>query len=358
MKKIIISILLLGLVVVAWWAWRSFLAPVTGFAGDSKTIIIPSNATHRNAVEALLLKDSITQRPRALGWLAGQMKYWDKVKPGRYRIEKRMSNKAIVQMLRSGNQWPVRLTLNRLRLQEDLARQVRRVIEADSATVWQVLHHPDSLASVGLDSTNWSAYIIPDTYEVLYTWSPMKVLQKLIADREKWWDKDDRRSKAQSKGLTEEQVHIMASIVEEETNKAEDRPLVASVYLNRIARGMPLQADPTVRFARRDFKSNRVLYGHLRQPSPYNTYLNRGLPPGPICTPSVASLEAVLNAPATNYIFFVAKADLRGGSTFTTNLADHSRAAREYQDSLTAWLKRKAARENAKMDTAVAAPAK
>jgi UPF0755 protein len=195
------------------------------------------------------------------------------------------------------------------------------------------------------------AYIIPDTYEVIWTWSPERVLQKLKEDRERWWNKNDRKALAAKIGLSQEDVHTLASIVEEETNKKDDKPKVASVYLNRLKMGMPLQADPTIRFALKNFTMNRVLFVHLRTPSPYNTYLNKGLPPGPICAASPSSLDAVLNAPKTDYIFFVADADLMGGSTFTTNLADHNKAAKVYQDSLSAWLKRKAIREKAKKDS-------
>nr|MCU0395674.1 endolytic transglycosylase MltG [Chitinophagaceae bacterium] len=169
------------------------------------------------------------------------------------------------------------------------------------------------------------------------------VLRKLKAESDKWWSRQERRNKAEAKGFSPEQIYAIASIVEEETNRAKDKPLVASVYINRLRRGMPLQADPTVRFARKDFESNRVTYEHLRTPSPYNTYLNKGLPPGPICIPSLSTIDSVLNAPNTEYLYFVAKPDFSGYSVFTTNFRDHSVAAKAYQESLNAWLQRKAA---------------
>ena len=136
--------------------------------------------------------------------------------------------------------------------------------------------------------------------------------------------------------------------MEEETNLPQDKGNIASVYLNRLKTGMPLQADPTIRYALGDFTLNRIMYGHLKTVSPYNTYLNKGLPPGPICTPAPNTIEAVLNAPQTDFLYFVANPDLMGGSTFTTNLDDHNKAARRYQDSLTAFLMRKAQKEAAK----------
>jgi UPF0755 protein len=176
-------------------------------------------------------------------------------------------------------------------------------------------------------------------------------MERLYEEQQKWWNRGGRLQKAEARGLSANQVYILSSIVEEETNIPADKPLVASVYLNRLQKRMPLQADPTIRFALKDFAMNRVMYTHLAVSSPYNTYRNAGLPPGPICTPSPATIDSVLAAPTTNYLFFVANADLRGGSTFTTNLADHNKAARLYQDSLEAWLERKAARQKAVSDT-------
>jgi UPF0755 protein len=262
-----------------------------------------------------------------------------------------MSVREIVFLLRSGNQEPVRLVINKLRVPTDLAKVLDRGLEADSASILRFITNNDSLKALGLTDVNLYANIIPDTHEVLWTWPLERVLNKLVEERNKWWQKNEREAKAAALGLTPDELHTLASIVEEETNKNDEKPLVASVYLNRIKKGMPLQADPTVRFALKDFKTNRVYYNQLRTPSPYNTYINKGLPPGPICTPSKKTLEAVLNTPETDYIFFVANADLMGGHTFTTNLTDHSRAARVYQDSLSAWLKRKAIKEKAKHDS-------
>jgi UPF0755 protein len=351
MLKYLLAVILLTLAVVSFIGYTRFFAPTTGFAGKEKIIYIPSDKTHEGKVMEIIEADSVVKKPGHFRWMAAKMNYWESIKPGRYKIASGMSVREIVALLRSGNQAPSRLVMNKLRLPEHLAKAISRAIEADSVTVMAFLANKDSMTTFGLNEENWSAHLIPDTYEVIWTWSTGRVLKKLVDDREKWWQKHERLQKAEAKGLTPEKVHIIASIIEEETNKAEDKPKVASVYLNRMQRGMPLQADPTVRFAMKDFVSNRVLYSHLRTPSPYNTYINRGLPPGPICTASPSSLDAVLNAPKTDYIFFVADADLRGGSTFTTNLSDHNKAAKVYQDSLTAWLKRKALKERALKDS-------
>jgi UPF0755 protein len=347
MVRKIFIFLFIGAVLAAAFVYFRYLGPATGFAEKEKFLLVYSNNKTKSAVLATLEKDSIIKDTRAFEQVAGYLKYWNSIKPGRYKIEKGMSTLAIVRLLRNGIQTPNKLVINKLRLTTDLAKAISRSIETDSATVAGFLENKDSLATLGLSPENWSAHIIPNTYEVFWTNSLSKTINKLKQEREKWWAKNERIAKASAKNLTPEQVHILASIVEEESNNKADRPIIASVYLNRIKKGMPLQADPTVRFALKDFISNRVLYSHLRVPSPYNTYLNMGLPPGPICTPMATTLENVLDAPETDYIFFVADADLNGGSTFTTNLADHNRAAKLYQDSLTAWLKRKAAKEKA-----------
>lgn len=345
MIKKIFTFLLIAAVLLAAWSGFRFLGPATHFAGKEKYLLIYSNAPTRDAVLATLEKDSLVKNINAFSTAASWIGYWEKIKPGRYRITKGMSVTAILRQVRNGSQTPSRLVINKLRLPGDLAKVLSRAIESDSATIAAFLNNKDSLATCGLTPENWPASIIPNTYEVYWTTSITGVLNRLKDEKEKWWAKNDRKAKAEAIGLSPEEVQTLASIVEEESNVKADRPKIASVYLNRLKKGMPLQADPTIRFALKDFSLNRIFYGHLKTPSPYNTYLNRGLPPGPICTPSPTTIDNVLEAPKTDYIFFVANADLKGGSTFTTNLADHSRAAKLYQDSLTAWLKRKAEKE-------------
>ncbi len=349
-KKIALGTIAL-LLIAAFFAYNRFFAPATQFSGKEKIIFIYSGNATKNAVLEMLKKDSIVLKTGAIDWLGSKMKYWENIKPGRYKITLGMSNHEIIKLLRSGIQSPSKLVINKLRLPIDLGKPLDKALESDSATIMRFITDTQALKKLGLNDANLMAYIIPDTYEVIWTWSPERVLQKLKEDRERWWNKNDRKALAEKIGLSQEDVHALASIVEEETNKKDDKPKVASVYLNRLKIGMPLQADPTIRYALKNFTMNRVLYVHLRTPSPYNTYLNKGLPPGPICTPSPATIDAVLNAPKTEYIFFVADANLMGGSTFTTNLSDHNKAARVYQDSLTAWLKRKAIREKAKKDS-------
>jgi UPF0755 protein len=200
--------------------------------------------------------------------------------------------------------------INKLRTKEDLASKIGRSFECDSAEVIQFLTSNDSTGALqaGYKYSNDSSD--PDTYLILWNSRFKKIFQKLKDEQESFWNAE-RRQKAADKNLTPAQVYTMASIVEEETNKAEDKPLIASVYINRLKAGTKLEADPTVKYAMRDFGLKRILHGHLAFESPYNTYRNTGLPPGPICTPSSKTIDAVLDAPNTNYIFFVAKPDLK-----------------------------------------------
>ena len=186
------------------------------------------------------------------------------------------------------------------------------------------------LAAYNVNSNTFLTTVIPNTYSIYWNTAPQKIFDKLHSEKEKFWNKD-RLNKAKALNLTPEEVYTMASIVEEETNKEHDKGLIASVYLNRISAGIKLQADPTVKFAMKNFALKRIFFKHLTFDSPFNTYRNTGLPPGPICTPSVKTIDAVLNAPKTNYIYFVAKPDWSGLSNFTHSDVEHMINAKKYQ---------------------------
>lgn len=195
------------------------------------------------------------------------------------------------------------------------------------------LNNDDSLKNYGLDTNTWACAIIPDTYIYFWNSTPTKIFTKLYQASQKFWTKD-RVQKVKQKNLTPEQAYTLASIIEEETNLKTDKTKITSVYLNRIDKNMALQADPTIKFAMKDFGLKRIYEKYLLIPSPYNTYLNKGLPPGPICTPSAETIDAVINAPKTDYIYFVANSDLDGSSVFTSNYAEHMKNAKLYQEAL------------------------
>ncbi|MDR1951338.1 MAG: endolytic transglycosylase MltG, partial [Bacteroidales bacterium] len=197
----------------------------------------------------------------------------------------------------------------------------------------QAILSPEFLEKNGFSRYDVKVIFIPNTYELWWNTSASQFVERMRNEHEKFWN-DERIKKAHTKNLTPMEVSIVASIVQEETAKNDEKPLVASVYLNRLRIGMPLQADPTVKYGIGDFELRRILYVHLEHDSPFNTYKNRGLPPGPITFPSIISLDAVLNSPPTEYLFFCAKSDFSGYHAFAKTYAEHLRNARQYQDEL------------------------
>ncbi|HMK05460.1 MAG TPA: endolytic transglycosylase MltG, partial [Ferruginibacter sp.] len=295
------------------------------------------------AVKTSLAEQKITSGTFFFDIIAKQIKYPVAVKAGRYEIKEGMSLFRLIRMLRSGNQAPVNLVITKLRTKEDLAQKIAANFEIDSAGFISLLNDPDILRNYKLDTNIVMTAVIPNSYSMLWNTSASKIFGKLYNEKEKFWN-EERRQKAKALQLTPGQVYSMASIVEEETNKAEDKGKIASVYMNRIAAGMKLEADPTVKFAMKDFGLKRIMHKHLEYPSPFNTYRNYGLPPGPICTPSIKTIDAVLDAPQTNYIFFVAKPDFNGYSNFAATYAEHLVYAKAYQQALDSLVKAKAAK--------------
>ncbi|MCA0381677.1 MAG: endolytic transglycosylase MltG [Bacteroidetes bacterium] len=343
LKKIMKVLFALGLLLLlaAWWL---FFKSITGFDKSFEYVYIPTGTNSQAQLLKALQQNGSISSTSGFHLLATATGYYNNIKPGKYRIEKGSNAFSIFRMLKAGRQTEVKLVIGKIRLAEEWAQKMGQLIETDSASIMRFLRSKDSLKTLGVDTSTWPTLLIQNTYNIYWTQDFGTVMKRLKKEQAKWWAQKERMQKAATLGYTAEQVYTIASIVEEETNMTEDKPLVASVYINRLRKGMPLQADPTVRFARKDFASNRVFYNHLKTPSPYNTYLNKGLPPGPICVPSVATLDAVLKAPATDYIYFVAKPDFSGYSVFNSSYTEHSKAAKLYQDSLTAYLARKAAK--------------
>lgn len=258
---------------------------------------------------------------------------FDEVKPGKYKVKAGMSVTGLLRMLRNGSQTPVNFVVTKLRTKEQLAGKMGKAFEFDSTAAIHFLNNNDSLKQYGLDTNTVMGAILPLTYENKWNTTPQAVFNKFNDAYQNFWTAE-RKQKAVQKGLSIMQVITLASIVDEETNATKEKGTIASVYMNRIAQGMPLQADPTVKFALKDFSIKRVLFKHLATPSPFNTYRNKGLPPGPICTPQEATIDAVLNAPQTAYIYFVASAAFDGTHDFSANYTDHMKLAKQYQEAL------------------------
>lgn len=323
-------IVLLTIIIIAFIGWNLFGPSVKSSKGKYFYI---STGSDFNQVKQDLLSQHILSGTFFFDELSKYSKYEKNVRPGRYKLEDGMSVFSLVRMLRSGRQSPVNLNIVKIRTREELAKKLGDNFEFDSLTAINFLSNKDSLSKYDLDTNTVMTAIIPDNY--IFQWNTTfgKVFKKLYSQQQKFWN-TSRVQKASQHDLSKTEVYILSSLVEEETNKASDKPKIASVYINRLHQNMKLAADPTVKFAMRDFGLKRIYYKYLSYPSDYNTYLHTGLPPGPICTPSARTIDAVLDAPSTSYLFFVAKPDFSGYSNFATNFSEHDRFAKEYQKAL------------------------
>jgi UPF0755 protein len=343
-KKIISFILLLILVVGGISAWL-VLTNGTAFQESKKSFVIEADKTDKASVVAMLNKKYIIKNGTAFSILASQLGIWDKIKPGKYEVKNGQSLLSIARMLKNAHQAEANLVINKVRTKEELAKLISKSFATDSTEVMAFLQSNDSLKAFGVDTSMVFTLILPDTYTFYWNTPLNKIFQKLNAVKTNFWSKENRKQKAEATGLSQNEIYILASIVEEETNYASDKEKIASVYMNRLNKGMALQACPTIKYAMKDFTLTRIYEKYLFNPSPYNTYRNKGLPPGPICTPNTKTIDLVLNAPKTDYLFFVAKADFSGYHHFSSNFAEHDRYAKEYQKALTEFEKRKQQKE-------------
>lgn len=340
MKRLFGWLLLLFALIAGVTLWLVF-GTATAFTDNNRYFIIEEGKTSPSAVLQTLQKEGILSQTIGLSLIGTVRTVWPKIKPGKYEVKKGQSSFDIARMLRNGKQAELKLVINKLRTKADLAKLIGKQFNTDSASVMQFLQSNDSLRQLQTDTTQLFTILIPDTY-IFYWNTPLsKMLKKLKENSDAFWQKNTRLSKARAKGLTREEAYTLASIVEEETNFDSDKYKIASVYLNRLKIGMPLQACPTIKYAMQDFTITRVYEKYLSNPSPYNTYRRKGLPPGPICTPSPKTIDIILEAPATDYIFFVAKSDFSGYHHFSNNYAEHNQYAKEYQKQLDIYMANK-----------------
>ena len=342
MKKILLFLFLAALLIAGYTAWQVFGPTIS--ANKEGYLYIKTGTTYP-ALTTQLKEEGIIKNEFFFNKIAAQSDLDKNVKPGRYKIKNGSSLINFVKMLKRGTQDPVNLVITKLRTKENLARLLGNKFEADSAAVIKFLLSNDSLAQFKVDTNTVMTLVMPNTYQIYWTQTIPEILNRLENEADKFWTAE-RKTKAANLNLSKEQVYTMASIIEEETNKTSDKSLIASVYLNRMAKGMRLEADPTVKYAMRDFALTRILHGHLKYPSPYNTYQNTGLPPGPICTATAETIDAVLAAPKTNYIFFVAKPDFKGFSNFAATYPEHLKFAKAYQQALDSLIIRKREKQN------------
>ncbi len=329
-KKIFFGIVVLILIAGAFIAYK-FFGPATA-TPSGEFFYIKTGSTYADVKNELIEKKFITSTT----WFeyAKKILRFNTIKPGRYKITKGMSLFKLVRMLRSGDQSKINLVITKIRTREDLAKKVGNLFEFDSLQMNNLLNNKEKLKEYGLDTNTVMAVVMPYTYSEVWNSTPEFIFEEFYTAYKKFWT-NERKVKADSLHLTPLEVSTIASIVEEETNKKADKYNIASTYLNRVKIGMKLQADPTVKFAMKNFALKRVTGVHLKTDSPYNTYMYAGIPPGPICTPSIESIDAVLDAPKTDYLYFVASHKFDGTSIFTSNYNDHLKYARMYQQELT-----------------------
>ena len=273
----------------------------------------------------------------ALVWALDHYKFDDKLKAGKldgaYYLEPYSTAIAVARKITLHQQTSIKLTFNNIRLKEQWAARVSEKLLCDSAQVMQAMLDPAFLKEAETDEANVISIILPDTYEVYWNTSAPDLMQRMLKEYRRFWN-EVRRQKAESWGLTPQEVSILASIAEEETQNRSERGKVGMLYWNRLQMDMPLQADPTVKFALGDFGLKRILNKHLEVESPYNTYRHQGLPPGPIRMAEKATIDTILNAHIHPYLYMCAKPDFSGTHNFATTLSQHLRNAEAYHRAL------------------------
>lgn len=332
-KKIsIIAALLLTVIIVIIVGWSAVSYRFSVAAGSDAVIYIPTASSYEAVLDSIESSGTLID-PSKFKRFAQSHELDRRFRPGRYQIKKGATYAGIIRRISGGMQSPVRVTFNNIRTIDRLAATLARSLEPDSLTFLSAFTNDSIIEAHGFDQATFIGMFIPNTYEFYWNTTPKKFIERMDREYKKFWS-EERMTKLSDTGLTRDQAITLASIVYEETKMSDEMPRVAGVYINRLGKGMPLQADPTVKFAMGDFTLRRVLTKHLSYDSPYNTYANTGLPPGAICMPSIKAIDAVLNYERHKYIYFCARADFSGYHNFAINLADHNRNANAYTSAL------------------------
>lgn len=301
-------------------------------SGQSEYIYIDDN-DDIDSVAAKLAPIANEQALLSFKLVSRHAGYSKHIRTGRYAIEPGEGIFRVLRKLKNGHQEPVRLTIPESRTTDRLAGALARKLMMDSLSLSILLKDSTFCAKQGFDTASIVCMFVPDTYEVYWNTSIENLMSRLKKEHDKFWD-SSRQAKATAIGLTPNEVCTLASIVDEETSNNPEKPMIARMYLNRLAKGMALQADPTVKFALKDFAIRRIYHNMLNTDSPYNTYRYAGLPPGPIKVASVAGIDAVLNAPNHSYLYMCAKEDFSGTHNFASTYSEHLRNAAKYTKAL------------------------
>ncbi|MEG2791530.1 MAG: endolytic transglycosylase MltG [Odoribacter sp.] len=334
MKKILWGILLAFILAATmiYIGYYYFILQPNTVVKDDGIIYIREDDSFETVLLTLQSKEYI-KNTTTLRTVARLKEYTQSVKSGRYRIQNGMNNNQLINMLRSGRQEPIHFTFNNIRTLEDFAGIVSKQLAIDSSDFLKLTQDSNYVEALGFTPTNFIAMFIPNTYQIYWNTTTVDFIKKMNAEYHKFWTAE-RLEKAKQAGFSPMDIIIIASIVEEETNQTSELPIIAGIYINRLNKGWKLGACPTLKFALGDFSLRRILDKHLEIDSPYNTYKNTGLPPGPVRMPSPQVIDAVLNYEHHEYMFFCAKSDFSGTHHFSRTLRQHNQYAAEYHKAL------------------------
>ncbi len=319
--------------IAVYYAYKTIYQPNVVVQSGETYFYIKTGYTFTDVVNALY-EQGIIQNRNTFSWVAERKKYHTAVKPGKYRLKQGMSNNELINLLRSGEQEPVKVTFITTRTKEQLAGKVARNIEADSLGILTRLNDADFCRQYGMNTTSIITLFLPNTYEFYWNTSADEFIVRMASEYKKFWN-EERIQLARAIGLSQTQVATLASIVQaEQSIHRSEWPRVAGLYLNRLRIGMPLQSDPTLIYALGDFTIKRVLNKDKEINSPYNTYKNLGLPPGPILLPETKAIDAVLKYEKHDYLYMCAKEDFSGYHNFSKTLSQHNIYAQRYREAL------------------------
>lgn len=330
---IVLIIVLIVALVAAFIGYQAFMAP--SIATDAEYFYVKTDEPYESVIKRIE-DEGVVKNFTYFSYVAKAMDLQSAgIKPGRYKLSKDLTNRRLIGNLRGGYQDAVKFRFQNIRLKEDFAGLLGKSFEADSLAFLNLMNDEALAKSYGFTKDNFFSMFIPNTYEIYWNTQPKEIIDRFGKEYEKFWTAE-RKAKAEALNLTTQEVSTLASIVKGEALHVDEMPKIAGLYLNRLKKGMLLQADPTVIFANNDFTIRRVLNRHLAIDNPYNTYRYKGLPPGPIMMPSIASIDAVLNFNQHNYIYMCAKDDFSGYHLFAETVAEHLVNARKFQRALDA----------------------
>jgi UPF0755 protein len=332
-KLILFLLASILLISFSFYAYQICYTPNILVGKEDRVIIIPDSSTFES-LQGQLHEGQYVQDLISFSFLAKLMDYDQRVKSGRYTLHANMNNLEAIRYLRLGLQEPVKITFNNVRLIKDLSEKITRNLEMTQQEFEAALIKFSMNNTYGFNKDNVLCMFIPNTYEVYYNVGTEALMERMYGEFKNFWNVE-RIEKAKALNLTPIEISILASIVQAETVKPDEAPTIAGLYINRVKKGIPLQADPTLVFAAGDFSLKRVLDEHKKIDSPYNTYMYAGLPPGPINMPEIYSLDAVLNYVKSDYIYMCAKEDFSGRHNFSASYEEHMRNAARYQKALT-----------------------